>query len=80
MHQVLISIEHIVHVNILGVKVPTVKIYLTQLDSRKKITYKTLPRLGNFNQFIQPFKHGHDAREPQHYLQVKTILGYGQLG
>jgi hypothetical protein len=56
------------------------KICLTQLDYMNKITYKTLPKLGKFNQFIQPFKHGHDTKEPQHYFPShKTILNYGQL-
>jgi uncharacterized protein YjbK len=35
-----------------------------------KVTYKTLLKLGKFDQFIQPFKHGNDAREAHHYLQV----------
>jgi hypothetical protein len=30
--------------------------------------------LGEFDQFIQPFEHGHDAREAQHYLQVAKEL------
>jgi hypothetical protein len=41
--------HHIVHVNNLGVKVLTIEIYLTLLDWRNKITYKTQPRLGKFN-------------------------------
>jgi hypothetical protein len=72
--QVLIPIEHIVHVNILIVKVLIVKICLTQFDYKNKITYKTLPKLGKFNQFIQHFKHGHDTKEPQQYFPShKTI-------
>jgi hypothetical protein len=33
-----------------------------------------LSRLGEFDQFIQPFEHGHDPRKAQHYLQAAKKL------
>jgi hypothetical protein len=45
---------------------------LAQFAYNNKITYKTLLALGKINQFIQPLKHGHDTKKPQHYLQVRN--------
>jgi hypothetical protein len=43
---------------------------LAHFAYNNKITYKTLLAPGKFNQFIQPLKHGHDTKKPEHYLQV----------
>jgi hypothetical protein len=66
--QVLASIEHIAHINILGVNVLVIEICLTLLHNNNKITYKALLGLGEFYQLIQPLKQVHDTREPKHYL------------
>jgi hypothetical protein len=62
------------HVNSLGVIVPTIEIYLGQLHYNNKITDKTLPRLGEFNQVIEPFQNGHNTRNPHHYFQITKQL------
>jgi hypothetical protein len=54
----------------MGINVLVVNIYLTQLDFSEKITYKVVLGLEKYNQFIQPFKDGHDTREPHHYFKV----------
>jgi hypothetical protein len=61
MHQVPRAIQYIIHVGILGVDVQIVEICLAQLDCNNKITYKTLPKVGEFNKFIELFKHGHNT-------------------
>jgi hypothetical protein len=69
-HQIPRPIEHITHVGILGVDVWIVDICLAQLDCNNKITYKALPKVGEFNHFIELFKHGHYTRNSQHYFQI----------
>jgi len=68
------TIEHITHVNILGVSVPIIQIYVTQIHSNNKITYKALAGLGEFYQLIQPHKQRHDIKKPKHYLQIAKQL------
>jgi hypothetical protein len=78
--KILVPIEHITHVSILGFNVPIVQIYMTQLHSNNKITYKALSGLGEFYQLIQPHKQRHDTREPKHYLQItKQLQNVGNL-
>jgi hypothetical protein len=68
------------HVNNLGVIVPTIEIYLAQFHYNNKIIDKTLPGLGKFNQVIEPFQHGHITRNPHHYLQItKQVQIMGNL-
>jgi hypothetical protein len=62
------------HVNSLGVIVPTIKICLAQFHYNNKITNKTLLGLGEFNQVIKPFQHGHNTKNPHHYLQITKPL------
>jgi hypothetical protein len=47
MQQVLISIEHVIHVSNMGSIVPITYINLTQLYNKEDIAYKTLSKLGN---------------------------------
>jgi hypothetical protein len=66
----MVPIKHIMHVGSLGIIVPTIDICLTQFDYNNKITNKSFLGLGEFNQIIEPIKHGHNIRKPHHYLQI----------
>jgi hypothetical protein len=70
----LITMEHITQISILGVIVPIVQICLALFHNSNKITCKTFLRLEKFDQFIFPFKHGHDLRMAPHYFQVAKKL------
>jgi hypothetical protein len=72
MHQVPRPIEHITHVGILGVDVWIVEICLAQFDCNNKITYKALPKVGEYNQLIGLFKHGHNTWNSQHYSKLQS--------
>jgi len=58
------------HVSSLGVIISTVEICLAQFECSNKITNKALPRLGEFCQVIEHFRHEHNTRKPHHYLQI----------
>jgi hypothetical protein len=62
------------HVKSLRVIIPTIKICLVEFHYNNKIVDKTLPRLGEFNQVIEPFQHGHNTRNAHHYLQITKQL------
>jgi hypothetical protein len=66
--------EHIIHLSILGVIVPTIQICMPLFHYSNNVTCKTLLRLGKFDQFILPFKHEHDVKEALHYFQVAKKL------
>jgi hypothetical protein len=68
--QVVVPIEHIMHLSNLELIVLTIEICLAKFHYNNKITNKTLLGLRKFNQVIQSFRHKHNTRKPHHYLQI----------
>jgi hypothetical protein len=79
-HQVLIPIEQIVHVNILGVKVPIIKIYLHNLIRGTKSHTKLYQDWENLINLFNPSNMDMIQENLNITSSHKTILDYGQLG